>query len=134
MKIFTIILLLSSFSVFAQTSDDIAFIKKSATLSERPYYISLAQNSKGVFAKSASLLFLFYKNFISSQDMASCSFYPSCSEYALIVVRKQNLFIGTMNFFDRLTRCHTLTPQHYHINTELRLQMDPPKNARYEDL
>jgi len=134
MKIIITILLLSSFNAFSQTADDLEMIKKAVSTEKRPYYVSLAQNSKGFLGKSASLLFLFYKNFISSQDMASCSFYPSCSEYALIAVREQNIFTGTMNFFDRLTRCHTLTPQHYHIDHQLKLQLDPPKNARYEDL
>jgi len=70
-------------------------------------------------------LFLFYKSFISSQDAQSCSFTPSCSVYALEAVKKQGVFKGMMNGFDRLSRCNSLSPEKYEIDPETKLLIDP---------
>ncbi len=37
-----------------------------------------------------------------------CRFYPSCSEYMIIAVRRFGVFKGTMMGFKRLGRCHPL--------------------------
>ncbi|HPD64341.1 MAG TPA: membrane protein insertion efficiency factor YidD [Bacteroidia bacterium] len=135
MKVFIVILMcVSVFQLKAQTLEELKILEKTTEHDDRPYYLKFVRNQGKTGDKIVSAMFLFYKNFISSQDFVSCSFYPSCSEYALLVLKKQNIFTGTMNFFDRLTRCHTFTPQQYHIHPEYHLQIDLPKNARYEDL
>ena len=64
----------------------------------------------------ASLLkssFFFYKNFISPQDYGNCTFVPSCSEYAKIALEQKGLLQGYLMTFDRLCRCHGLSPRKY---------------------
>ncbi|MAE85451.1 MAG: hypothetical protein CMB80_22140 [Flammeovirgaceae bacterium] len=60
--------------------------------------------------------FVFYKSFISSQDGSTCSFTPSCSEYAVQAVKKLGLVKGTISFFDRYTRCNSLSPGFYKLD------------------
>ncbi len=57
--------------------------------------------------------YLFYKNFFSSQDGISCSFYPSCSSYAYQSIEKYGLFMGGLEGFDRISRCHNLDHKQY---------------------
>lgn len=70
-------------------------------------------------------LFLFYKTFISSQDGQSCSFTPSCSEFGMEAVKRQGVFTGILNTFDRLTRCNSLSPEKYTIHPHTHLLYDP---------
>jgi len=63
---------------------------------------------------TVSTIFLFYKTFISSQDMPTCIFTPSCSEYAVEAFQKKGLFIGWLSTFDRLSRCHGLVKQNHY--------------------
>ncbi len=62
----------------------------------------------------ASVGFLFYKTFISSQDNPSCVFTPSCSEYAMQSIQKLGFIKGWFNTFDRLSRCHGLVNHHHY--------------------
>jgi hypothetical protein len=64
------------------------------------------KESQNEFDITFSSLFLFYKTFISSQDMPTCIFTPSCSEYAVEAFRKKGLLTGWISTFDRLSRCH----------------------------
>ena len=57
--------------------------------------------------------FFFYKNFISPQDYGNCTFVPSCSEYAKIALEQKGLLQGYLMTFDRLCRCHGLSPRKY---------------------
>jgi uncharacterized protein len=70
-------------------------------------------------------LFLFYKTFISSQDMQRCTFTPSCSEYAIQAVKQQGVIIGILNAFDRLSRCNGLSPEEYYIDEQTHKFKDP---------
>lgn len=93
-------------------------------LSDKYHYVK--QNTNELqFVMSG--LFLFYKEFISSQDSQSCSFTPSCSEYALQAVKQQGIFKGMLNGFDRLSRCNSLSPEKYEVDPETRLLLDPLK-------
>jgi putative component of membrane protein insertase Oxa1/YidC/SpoIIIJ protein YidD len=74
----------------------------------------------------ASLGFIFYKTFISSQDKPSCVFTPSCSEYALQSVEKKGFFLGWLSTFDRLSRCHGFVHhEHYPFDPEKLRFHDP---------
>ena len=84
-----------------------------------------AKNNTNEIQLLFSGLFLFYKNFISSQDGSSCAFTPSCSEYGMIAVKKQGVIIGVINTFDRLTRCNGFNPDKYPIHSETHLFYDP---------
>lgn len=48
----------------------------------------------------------FYKKYISSQDGANCQFYPSCSHYAKLAIKKYSLPIALFLSADRLLRCN----------------------------
>lgn len=70
-------------------------------------------------------LFLFYKSFLSSQDAISCVFHPSCSVYGYQTVKKNGVIFGMLDTFDRLSRCHALSPEEYDVHPETRLFYDP---------
>ncbi len=70
-------------------------------------------------------LYLIYKIGISSQDISSCVFYPSCSTYALQSVKKHGVIIGSMAAFDRLCRCNPFKPKNYPIHQETQRYYDP---------
>lgn len=98
---------------------------------------------KGVFSKEASArwveetemhnefqmlfsgLFLFYKSFISSQDVQRCSFTPSCSVYGMEAIKEKGILKGMVLTFDRLTRCNGLSPEKYSIDPETGKFYDP---------
>ncbi len=74
--------------------------------------------------------FLFYKRYISSQDISSCNFTPSCSEYAIQAVKSQGIVIGVINFFDRFTRCNGLNAENYSFSKDKKLLFDPVRNMK----
>lgn len=78
-------------------------------------------------------LFVFYKKFVSSQDASSCSFAPSCSEYAILAIKKQGLFTGIINFWDRFSRCNGMSPEDYEVNNDVGLLIDPVRDIKYEE-
>lgn len=69
--------------------------------------------------------FLFYKNFVSSQDWGTCSFHPSCSEYGMLAVKENGIIKGVIHTCDRLMRCNSLSPGKYTIDAERRKLYDP---------
>lgn len=70
--------------------------------------------------------FYVYKTFISSQDMPSCIFSPSCSQYAVDAFQNKGLITGWLATFDRLSRCHGLAnPAHYIMSPNKKLFYDP---------
>lgn len=128
MKIFIItIFLINSFieKAFSQTKSEISDIKNTFIITKSKKEYNYAKNNKNEIEIVFSGLFLFYKTFISSQDMQSCTFTPSCSEYGLEAVKKQGVFIGVINTFDRLTRCNSLSPEKYTIDPKTHLLYDP---------
>lgn len=73
----------------------------------------------------SSLLFLFYKEFISSQDMEACVFTPSCSVYAIESIKKKGFLFGFIAALDRITRCSGLAYGYYPVDEETNLNIDP---------
>lgn len=47
-----------------------------------------------------------YQNYLSSQDLPSCRFHPSCSRYGSQSVQTFGLFKGLLLTSDRLLRCN----------------------------
>jgi putative component of membrane protein insertase Oxa1/YidC/SpoIIIJ protein YidD len=44
----------------------------------------------------------FYQHYLSHQWGQTCAYYPSCSNYALLAIRKHGAVLGTVLTFDRL--------------------------------
>ena len=109
---------------FAQTTAEINSFFETPVGPQKKTYKDASQN-KNEIELVFSGLFLFYKSFISSQDAISCVFTPSCSEYALIAVKKQGAIIGMMNTFDRLTRCNGFSANNYEKAPNSYLLLDP---------
>ncbi len=61
-----------------------------------------------VRAPSRALLGLLwvYQRFISPLTPPSCRYYPSCSQYAVIAIRRHGALRGTWLAVRRLGRCH----------------------------
>ncbi len=85
-----------------------------------------AKSNKNEVQVVFSGLFLFYKNFLSSQDLTVCTFTPSCSEYGILAIKEHGLVKGGMMTMDRLTRCNGLSPTKYEYDTKQRLLKDDP--------
>lgn len=71
---------------------------------------------KSVMALAGRVPYLFYKNYISSQDNQQCSFYPTCANYAMLSVEKYGYMRGVLESLDRLTRCHNTDWEHYAVH------------------
>ncbi|MDT8401418.1 MAG: membrane protein insertion efficiency factor YidD [Bacteroidales bacterium] len=89
-------------------------------------YTEPLREAKNEIDITISAFFLFYKTFISSQDMPTCVFTPSCSVYTVQAFQKKGLLLGWLSTFDRLSRCHGLVnPVHYHFDTNKMRFYDP---------
>ena len=51
----------------------------------------------------------FYQKWISPAFPARCKYYPTCSEYAVLVIRNKGLAFGGALAFWRLLRCNPWT-------------------------
>lgn len=85
-----------------------------------------AKNNRNEVQAAFSGLFLFYKNFISSQDLTVCTFTPSCSEYGILAVKSHGVIKGGLLTMDRLTRCNGLSPEKYEVDKSQMLLKDDP--------
>lgn len=89
-------------------------------------YTAPFRESENEIDITVSAVFLFYKTFISSQDMPTCIFTPSCSVYAVEAFQKKGVLTGWLSAFDRLSRCHGLfSPHHYHFDINKKRFYDP---------
>ena len=129
-----ILFLFISFNIFSQIDEDIIKFRQlneiETTDNKYPYARTYQNEIEFIFTR----LFLLYKSFISSQDASSCTFTPSCSEYAMMAINKQGVIIGIVNFFDRFSRCNGLSPENYVPDPEKRVFIDPPRDFKYEIL
>ena len=53
-------------------------------------------------------IFKIYKYFISPIIKTNCRYYPSCSEYAIIAIKKHGIFFGLYLVIRRILTCHPL--------------------------
>ena len=85
------------------------------------------RGSKNEIESTFSAMFLFYKKFISSQDIDACVFQPSCSVYAIECLHhEKNKLVAFMKISDRLMRCHGLaSPKSYKIDKLTGKYSDP---------
>jgi uncharacterized protein len=70
------------------------------------------------------LLIQIYQTVISTQDQPSCTFTPSCSQYAKEAVRKHGP-LGIIMAAARLQRCHGMSRGYYPIHPETGKYHDP---------
>ena len=125
-----IILQAFTFSLHAQTADEVqSFSKLFKPAESRPDY-SLKIDPINEFILILTGGFAFYKTFVSSQDGVKCTFYPSCSVYALNTI-KTNGLIGVLDAIDRLTRCNGISPEKYHIHEPSQRFYDPVEKIRH---
>ena len=115
--------------LFAQNNKDFTFISsavESKLNKKQPTdYLKSAKNNKGEIDVIFTGLFLFYKTFLSSQDLNVCNFHPSCSEFAIQSIKRKGLILGGMKAFDRLGRCNGFSPEKYVIDFERKRLKDP---------
>jgi putative membrane protein insertion efficiency factor len=97
---------------------------QSADIHQHHHHFSL-KNATNEITVSLTTLFIIYKSLISSQDGSSCTFTPSCSEYALQAINKKGVIVGSLMTFDRLTRCNGLNPDKYPYDYKRQLFIDP---------
>jgi putative component of membrane protein insertase Oxa1/YidC/SpoIIIJ protein YidD len=84
-------------------------------------YNEHVKNSKSDVNMFLAFSFLFYKEYISSQDIDACVFYPSCSVYTMQSIEKKGAVIGLLEGFDRLLRCHSFVGKYdypYNLTTK----------------
>ena len=127
-KVILVSILISFFTLcsFSQTkNDDIETLSELNNIKKKKRTFNNAKNNTNEVQLILSGLFVGYKKFISSQDGSKCAFHQTCSEYALVSIKKRGLIIGTINFFDRFTRCNTCSPWQYNINPVSRKFEDP---------
>ncbi len=110
----------------AQTKDD--FLVASAVFDQKEQtqqYKFSDFKGKNELQSAAYGLFIFYKKFISSQDLNSCVFYPSCSVYTITSIKKHGFFFGFLDGFDRLQRCNRVAHEKYKKYKNSNLLYDP---------
>jgi uncharacterized protein len=130
----SIILALNSLfypNLIAQTTAELNALKMGIPHVYTSTYIDSVVTYNSEYDWLFSHLFVFYKKYISSQDASSCSFTPSCSEYAIMAVKKQGVLVGLLNFWDRFSRCNGMSPENYNIDHKLRLLIDPVRDWHY---
>jgi putative component of membrane protein insertase Oxa1/YidC/SpoIIIJ protein YidD len=128
-----LIFLLFFISVFGSANDCSAqlskYIHRTDSLfqpSEKINYSVFAKGSKNEIESTFSTSFIFYKTFISSQDIDACVFHPSCSVYAIECIHhEKSKFIAFLKISDRLMRCHPLVTKGSYITD--------PKTGKYFD-
>ncbi len=82
------------------------------------------ETGNNIAISTLKLSFWFYKTAFSSQDVGSCSFMPSCSEYAINAIEKKGAIHGYFMTFDRLSRCHSLSRYKYQNDPKTGLLID----------
>jgi putative component of membrane protein insertase Oxa1/YidC/SpoIIIJ protein YidD len=128
----SIIIMLAVFACKAntQTTTGVSSFKNLfKPVENRPDY-SLRIDNKNEFRLILTSAFSFYKTFVSSQDGMKCTFYPSCSVYALNTI-KTNGLVGILDAIDRLTRCNGISPEKYHIHEPSQRFYDPVEKIHH---
>ena len=126
-------LLLFSFSASksnAQSQKDMVMAKTLFVSEKKADYKQLVKVNKNEIESTFSVMFMFYKNFISSQDIDACVFQPSCSVYAIECIHHEKSKINAaLKISDRLMRCQPLISNgSYLIDKKTGKYFDPIEN------
>jgi putative membrane protein insertion efficiency factor len=114
----------------AQFQEDIKCAKSLFKTEEKINFAEFAKGNKNEIESTFSAVFIFYKKFISSQDIDACVFYPSCSVYAIECIHhEKNKITAFLKISDRVMRCHPLvSPGTYKIDNHTGKFFDPIEN------
>ncbi|MBL7135492.1 MAG: membrane protein insertion efficiency factor YidD [Candidatus Marinimicrobia bacterium] len=72
----------------------------------------------GLFKSSALVWIRIYQKGISSQDLPSCVFHPSCSRFAFSCIERYGVVKGILLAGDRLMRCNPFAYLYYGFGGE----------------
>jgi len=122
---------LCSGELFGQSAEEIERLKDINASPQKEKY-DFARSYENEYDFFFSTAFLFYKNFLSSQDGGKCSFTPSCSVYAIHAIKEQGVVVGMINFFDRFSRCNSLSPEDYPKDLKHNTLIDPVRDHHYK--
>ena len=61
-----------------------------------------ADGKQGLLEEIAAAPVIFYQRFLSPHWGWRCAYYPSCSNYSLLAIRKHGALVGSVMTFDRL--------------------------------
>lgn len=81
-----------------------------------------------LFSASALVWIRIYQKAISSQDLPSCAFHPSCSRFAFAAINEFGIVKGVLLGGDRLMRCNPFAVSYYPFDGEK--LVDSVKNYR----
>lgn len=110
----------------AQSTSKANLLSKLNKPKEKTEFVKYLKESSNELEATGAVLFWGYKTFLSSQDMASCVFSPSCSVYAIQSFQNESPFVAYVKVFDRLSRCHPFTaPKQYPFYKNTYLLYDP---------
>ena len=77
--------------------------------------IMYSQMEMGLFKSSGLVWIRLYQKMISSQDLPSCNFTPSCSQFGFTSIQQEGLFRGILLTADRLLRCNPFVVSGHYI-------------------
>lgn len=123
--VFSVHVLLPKF-VNCQTNAKVTQLKQLFKSEEKPNYMGYLKKSRNELQGTAALFFIAYKGFVSSQDLSSCVFSPTCSVYAIETLQSETPLKAYLKIFDRLTRCHPFSKKgEYSFYKKTNLLYDP---------
>ena len=121
-------LFFSSNPIYSQISSDLKLITKfnppiTNKKQRNEYQLIIPSQPKDFIALSID----FYQYFISTQDIPSCVFTPSCSHFAEQTIQRFGLIKGVLLTSDRLQRCNNFSKKYkrYSFNFHLKHYNDP---------
>jgi putative membrane protein insertion efficiency factor len=68
---------------------------------------------KQVLEKALVFIIRIYQVLLSPLFSPCCRFHPTCSDYAILAIRRHGPFKGSFTALMRLLRCHPLHPGGY---------------------
>jgi len=71
-----------------------------------------------LFSASALVWIRIYQKAISTQDLPSCAFHPSCSRFAFAAINEFGIVKGVLLAGDRLMRCNPFAVAYYPFDGE----------------
>lgn len=113
-----------SLCLLSQENSDVSFFKAHLQPEIEKKSQTKSLEDKNALQTSGSFLLGIYQNLISSQDNHTCVFHPTCSSYCRQAISHHGLIAGGIMTFDRLSRCHGLSPEKYGVDILRRKLID----------
>jgi putative membrane protein insertion efficiency factor len=114
---------------FAQESTELAFILSCNPIGDVSGADGFCAHFDSSHASEIELFFTgairFYQLFISPQDMPSCNFVPSCSQFGAEAIRRLGILRGILLTSDRLQRCNSMSISRYQTDYKSGKLVDP---------